>query len=206
MEQGNAAAAVPLWINGHAYLTVPAAFHDVRSPLGGEVLRRTPLCGARAAQDAVAAARAALAPWAAQSAAARAARLAALAVALDSYAGHFAALLAEESGAPGSAEVEAALALLRRAPDPAACPSARIAGICGSAASPLYGPLQLAVPALLAGAVVIMKPDPAAPSALIALAELTGRCEFPGGVFSVVHGGEAAVDGLRAAGVEMLNA
>lgn len=217
MKEGDAAAAVPLWINGHAYLTVAASFYDVRSPLTGVVLRRTPLCAARVAQQAVAAAQAALAPWAAQRRSARATLLGALAEALSGYADHFAALLAEETGQPAAAaaEVEAALVLLRGAPaaeavasavQSAAGQGARLVGIVGAAAAPLCGPLRHAVPALLAGAVVIVKPDPATPSALYALAELTARCQFPAGVFSVVHGGEAAVDGLRGAGVEMLNA
>ena len=219
MEQGDAAPAIPLWINGHAYLTLTADFYDVCHPLNGAVLRRTPLCGANAAQDAVAAAQAALAPWAAQTAAARAALLAALAAALSGYAGHFAALLAEETGEPATAaaEVEAAVGLLRGAPDPNALANAAqsaaqnaascagVVGIVGAAAAPLYDSLRLAVPALLAGAVVIIKPNPATPSAIYALAELTARCHFPDGVFSVVQGGQAAVEGLRGVGLKMLN-
>lgn len=215
MEQVKATPAIPLWINGHAYLTVAVAFYEVCNPRTGELLRRTPLCDARVAQHAVAAAQAASAAWAARTASARAALLGALAAALSGYAGHFAALLAEETGDPAAAaaEVAQAVALLRGdlAPQAAASagPSAaqnaaHVVGIVGTSSAPLYGPLRLAVPALLAGAVVIVKPSPATPSALYALAELTARCHFPGGVFSVVQGGEAAVDGLRGAGVRML--
>ena len=56
--------ALPLWINGHAYLTMADAFLDVINPKTGELLRRTPLCGADAAGKAVAAAQAALPKWA----------------------------------------------------------------------------------------------------------------------------------------------
>ena len=43
--------------------------------------------------------------------------------------------------------------------------------------------------------------------ALIALAELTARCGFPPGVFSILHGAVAAIDGLcRLSGVKVLYA
>jgi len=207
--------AIPLWINGHAYLTVAAAFYEVRNPLTGEVLRRTPLCDASVAQHAVATARAAAAAWAAQRPGARAALLGALADALSGYAGHFTALLAEETGEPAAAVAEVAqtVALLRGELNPVSVEStgrdgvqntAPVAAIVGAASAPLYGVLRLAVPALLAGAAVIVKPNPATPSALYALAELTARYRFPDGVFSVVQGGEAAVDGLRAGDVRMV--
>jgi len=78
-------------------------------------------------------------------------------------------------------------------------------GIVGNAAAPLLDPLRIAVPALMAGAVVVIKPNPDMPSAIFALAELTARCAFPGGVFSILHGAEAAVDGLRSLeGVRLL--
>ena len=196
--------AIPLWINGHAYLTMAPAFLDVRNPVDGRILRRTPLCGADAAQKAVAAAQAALLPWAAHDATLRAAFFAAVGEALAGYAEHFARLIVEETGKDrdaATAEVDAAVALLR-----AAVPgkASGVLGVVGDTAMPLLGALQLAVPALLAGATVVVRPSPEAPSALFALAELTGRCAFPGGVFNILHGGEAAVAGLRAAGVEIL--
>ena len=53
--------ALPLWRDGHAYLTVTPAFLDVRNPRSGEVLRRIPLCAADEAHKALASAQAALA-------------------------------------------------------------------------------------------------------------------------------------------------
>lgn len=197
--------AIPLWINGHAYLTMAPAFLDVCNPVNGEVLRRTPLCGADEAEKAVEAAQAALVQWAAQSAGARARLLGAVGDALAGYADHFARLIVEESGMDSdaaAAEVGAAVALLR---DPETGDSSGVVGVVGNTATPLFGSLRLAVPALMAGAVVVIRPSPETPSALFALAELTGRCAFPGGVFNVLHGGKAAVDGLRAhAEVSML--
>jgi succinate-semialdehyde dehydrogenase/glutarate-semialdehyde dehydrogenase len=190
--------AIPLWINGHAYLTLAPAFLDVRNPASGEVLRRTPLCGAGEAQEAVAAANAALATWRGKTEAARAALLAAVGEALAAYAGHFVGLIVEETGQDrelAAAEVAQATALLRCAWAGEAC---GVVAIVGHGQAPLLSSLRLAVPALMAGAAVVVKPSPEAPSAIFALAELTGRCGFPGGVFNILQGGEAALDGLRA--------
>ena len=204
MMQNDDALAIPLWINGHAYLTLAPHFLDVRNPASGEVLRRTPLCGAATAQQAVAVAAAAVAPWAARPAAERAALLGALGAALAAYAAHFARLIVEEAGSDGTqaaGEVADAVALLRSPPLGDA--SGVLAVV---ASSPLLPPLQLAVPALMAGAALVIRPSPQTPSALFALAELSGRCGFPGGVLNVVHGDDDVVAALRASGVKLLSA
>lgn len=202
MTQNDDALAIPLWIGGHAYLTLAPGFLDVRNPATAEVLRRTPLCGPVEADKAVASARAASAGWRAQSGGARAALLAAAGDALASYAGHFARLIVEESGldaALAAAEVAGAIALLRGAPGAGA--EDEVVAIVGDRQAPLFAVLRLAVPALRGGATVVVRPSPETPSALFAFAELTGRCAFPPGVFNVLHGGDAAVAGLRATGV-----
>ena len=189
--------AIPLWINGHAYLTMAPEFLDVCNPVSGQVLRRTPMCGFDEAEKAIEAARAALGLWATQAVVVRAGLLAAVGDALAGYGSHFARLITEESGMGSDAaadEVSAAVALLR---DPAASNVSGVLGIVGNAAEPLLGAARLAVPALMAGATVVVRPSPETPSVLFALAELTGRCGFPGGVFNILHGGESAVDGLR---------
>ena len=56
--------AIPLWINGHAFLTVSESFFEVVNPLTGQALRRVPLCGADEAMAAVTAARDAAPGWA----------------------------------------------------------------------------------------------------------------------------------------------
>lgn len=202
--QNDDALAIPLWINGHAYLTLAPDFLDVRNPASGEVLRRTPLCGATTAQQALAAAATAVAPWLARPAAERAALLGALGAALAAYADHFARLLGEESGvgaAQAAADVAAVVALLRSPPLGDAF------GVLAIVAnSPLLAPLQLAVPALMAGATLVLRPPPQTPSALFALAELSGRCGFPGGVLNVLHGGDEVVAALRTSGVKLLSA
>jgi succinate-semialdehyde dehydrogenase / glutarate-semialdehyde dehydrogenase len=205
MMQNDDALAIPLWINGHAYLTLAPGFLDVRNPASGELLRRTPLCDAATAQQAVAAAAAAVAAWAARPAAERATLLGALGEALAAYAAHFARLIVDESGVDGAlaaAEVAATVALLRSPPTGAV--SAEVLAVV--ARSSLLLPLQLAIPALMAGATLVLRPLPQAPSAIFALAELSGRCAFPGGVLNVLHGGEDVVAALRDSGIRLLSA
>lgn len=203
MTQTDDAPVIPLWIAGHAFLTLTPAFHDVRDARSGAVLRRTPLCGESEARQAVAAANSALAGWQAQAVAARAALLAALADALAGYGAHFARLIAEESGADDEsarAEVAAALAVLRTAPA-VDFAGAGVQALIARCQAPLLSLVRFAAPALCAGAALIVRPDPQSPSVSLALAELTARCAFPPGVFNVLHGDAAAVDGLRACGI-----
>jgi len=199
MIESDDAPAIPLWINGHAYLTMASTFFNVCNPHTGEVLRRTPLCGADEALKAVEAAQAALLRWASETLSARAALLADVALALEGYAEHFAKLIVEETGKDAeaaAAEVAAAVALLRGA---AAGDVSGVVAVVSDDTAPLLGPLSRAVPALRAGATVVVKPSPKAPSPIFALAELTARNAFPGGVFNILQGDEAAVDGLCAA-------
>jgi hypothetical protein len=133
MSETDQVLAIPLWINGRAYLTIAPAFFDVRDAASGEIKRRTPLCGASEALAAATSAQAALPDWAARTVAERAALLLALADALAEYGEHFAALISEESGkdaALAAAEVGDALSLLRGASPGAASDT----GNSGSAA------------------------------------------------------------------------
>lgn len=195
--------AIPLWIRGHAYLTVSDRFYDVVDPLTGEVHYRVPLCGAAEAAEAVASARNAQSGWAALTVPARQAALAALAGALDRYSGHFAKLLRAETGFTEDqalAEVAAALAALRRDD----LGGAGIVAIVVDATRPLAGFAEAAAPALRAGAAVVVKPSPKAPSAAYALCELSARAQWPAGVLNLMQGDSAAIDGLCAAGIDRL--
>lgn len=191
--------AIPLWINGHAYLTMAPAFLDVCHAASGEILRRTPLCGPLEAEAAFASAAQAIPLWSALTLADRAALLNALAESLAAYATHFAGLLSAESSLPAeeaATEIAAAVKLLQQsAVDEAA---EGVIAILGDRQQPFLALLRLAVPALLAGATVILKPSPHTPSALFALAELSARCAFPAGVINVLHGDLAAIEGLCA--------
>ena len=195
--------AIPLWVNGHAYLTVTDAFYDVVDPVSGEAIYRVPLCGAAEAAEAVGAARAAQPGWAALAKEARQALLAALADRLDGYAGHFAKLLRKETGfseEAAQAEVAAALAALRGT----AVGEAGVVAVVVDATHPLAGFAEAAAAALRGGASVIVKPSPKAPSAAYALCELTARAEWPAGVLNLMQGDTAAIQGLCAASIDRL--
>lgn len=195
--------AIPLWINGHAFLTAGNRFFDVTSPTTGEAIRRVPLCGADEAREAVGAARAAQKIWAEMGLAARRVCLGNLATALDNYTGHFAKLLMQEIAtdeASARAEVEAAVAALRGV-------EVGETGVCGlvvDAQRPLAGFAEALAPAVLAGATVVVKPSPRAPSAVFGLCELSARAEWPAGVLNLLQGDTAAVEGLCGAGIDRL--
>lgn len=195
--------AIPMWVNGHALLTAGQDFFDVVNPVSGEAVRRVPLCGAAEALEAQAAARAAHPAWAAQALEVRREALASLASALDNYTGHFAKLLALESGADNDvarAEVEAAVAALRDA-----IPGeGGVFGVVLDASQPLLALARVLAPAVLAGATVVVKPSPKAPSAVFALCELATRAQWPNGVLNLLQGDTAAVEGLCASGIDRL--
>jgi acyl-CoA reductase-like NAD-dependent aldehyde dehydrogenase len=195
--------AIPLWINGHAFLTAGNSFFEVTNPATGEAIRRVPLCGAGEAREAVTAARTAQPVWAEMGLAARRVCLGHLADALDSYTGHFAKLLMQEIAtdeASAKAEVEAAVTALRGV-------EVGETGVCAlvvDAKRPLAGFAEAMAPALLAGATVVVKPSPRAPSAVYALCELSARAEWPAGVLNLVQGDTAAIEGLCVAGIDRL--
>lgn len=187
--------AVPLWINGRAFLTVTDEFFDVVDPAKGEAIRRVPLCGADEAAEAVRAAVAAAPAWAALGADDRLSHLAALAKALDDYTGHFAKLIREETGKDEAAavgEVQAAVAALR---SPLTGEPGVLVAI-SDAGRPLAGLVEQAAPVLAAGGTVVLKPSAKAPGAAYAFCELSARAGWPGGVLNLVQGDEAAIEGL----------
>lgn len=195
--------AIPLWINGHAYLTVTDAFFDVTNPATGEAVRRVPLCGASEAAEAVGAAQGAQPAWAMMGLPARRLCLAALGDALDNYSGHFAKLLMQDCGfdeARASAEVAAAVAALHDS----AVGQTGVFALVLDASRPLAGLAEAIAPALMAGATVVVKPSPKAPSAPYALCELSARADWPAGVLNLMQGDTAAIEGLCAAGIDRL--
>ena len=110
--------AVPLWVNGHAFLTMASAFQDVCSSVDGRVLRRTPLCAGDIALTAVDAATKAGAAWRALTELERGKLCSRLADALEQYFDHVCGLIVEETAktlAEAGAEVHAALDDLREA-------------------------------------------------------------------------------------------
>lgn len=195
--------AIPLWVNGRAFLTVTESFFDVVDAQTGETVRLVPACGAGEAAEAAAAARVAQPAWAALGEAERQAHLTALADALAGYAGHFAKLVRQETGkseADAAAEVDAAVAALRStAAADAAADAAGTVAVIADPGRPLAALAEAAAPLLLGGATVVAKPSPKAPSAAFAFCELSARAGWPAGVLNLMQGDEAAVDGLCAA-------
>ena len=195
--------AIPLWVNGRALLTGGDGFYVVTNPASGEAIRRVPLCGAAEAAEVVAAARTAQPLWAEMGMQARRVCLARLADALESYAGHFAKLLAQEIAgdeAQMTAEVAAAVEALRTA----AVGETGVFALVLDASRPLVACAEVIAPALMAGATVVVKPSPQAPSAVYALCELSARAEWPCGVLNLLQGDTAAIEGLCAAAIDCL--
>ena len=195
--------AIPCWINGHAFLSVTDSFFDVTNPATGEAIRRVPLSGASEAAEAVNAAQAAQAAWADMGLPARRVCLANLADALDRYTGHFAKLLSEECGfdeARAKAEVGAAVAALHGA----MVGQTGVFGLVLDASRPLASFAEIMAPAVMAGATLVVKPSPKAPSAVFALCELSSRADWPAGVLNLLQGDSAAIAGLCAAGIDRL--
>lgn len=195
--------AIPMWINGHAFLTVTEAFYEVTNPATGEAIRRVPLCGASEAGEVVRAAQAAQPAWATMGMPARRVCLTNLAEALERYTGHFAQLLVQECGfdeARATGEVGEAVAALQGA----MVGETGVFGLVLDASRPLAGFAEAIAPALMAGATVVVKPSPKAPSAVYALCELSGRAEWPAGVLNLLQGDSAAIEGLCLSGVDRL--
>lgn len=197
--------AIPLWINGHAYLTVAEQFFTVHDVTTGDALRQVPLCGEAEAAEALRAAREALAGWRGLDSSERQACLDALADGLNRYAGHFAKLLRQEIAideVSAEAEVLAAVELLREGGYVEMAPS--VCGIVLDPLTPLSSFVAVAAPLWRAGATLVVKPSPKAPAAVFALCELTARTAWPAGVCNLLQGDLAAVQGLCAVGLDRL--
>ena len=198
----NEAPALPLWIGGRAYLTMAPVFRDIQNA-AGEVLRKVPLCGADEVATAVDNARLALPTWSAADVETRRGCLKSVADGLDRYAGHFAKLLDLDS----AVGAEAAAQEVADAMDALRAESVGASGVCAlvvGAGRPLVRCAAALAPAVLAGATVVVKPSPKAPSAIFALCELSARAEWPAGVLNLLQGDTAAIEGLCTAAVDRL--
>lgn len=188
--------AIPLWINGRAYLTAAQEFFDVRNPATGEAIRRTPLTGAAEVAEAMQAAQAASPAWRALPLAERQQYLQTLAQLLDQFTGHFSRLVAEETGRDemqAKHEVAVAVAALQGMEQ---TPAHGVTALVSDASRSLAAIAGIIAPLLRSGDCVLLKPSPKTPGAVFALAELSGRAGFPAGVINVVHGDLVAIEAL----------
>lgn len=197
MHPGQNICAIPLWVNGHAILKLTPAFRDVRNPASGVVLRRVPLCGPAELGEALGAAAAGVSGWQALGEDRRKALLAALGNAVEGLWGHFSRLLAEETGVDEASAERDVLRVVTALCEPVMRAASGV--VVASGASKGFADMaELAASVLAAGSTLVACPAQEAPSAFLALAELSGRCGFPDGVVNVVYA-DAAV--LSAAGV-----
>lgn len=193
----NDAPALPLWIDGHAYLLMAEQFQSVLNARG-QVVRRVPLYGDDAVAIAAQSTARALDLWRVMTLAQRENCFQQLHELLGRYRGHFCKLLAEEAGFShelAEAELNQVLAAiagrLTELHD-----TSGVAAVASDSLAPLAAPLTCTVDALAAGWGVVLKPSAKAPSALFMIAELCSRAGFPAGLVNCVHGDEAAMRAL----------
>lgn len=194
------APALPMWINGRAFLTMTKDFYNVVQANTGKTLRRVPLCGAHEVAIAVGASAQALADWVNKPLVSRIQILAdaAAILAQPRYTQHFCQILMDETGMDkGAAEMEVAYTLdtLRQPKDLGNSKNSKenILGLVTDATQALAAPAALIARACAAGCTAVIKPSPRAPSAAFALVELCSRAGLPGGVLNLVQGDDAAV-------------
>ena len=195
----NDAPALPLWIDGHAYLMMAEQFLTVINAKG-EAVRRVPLYGEAAVVAAADSTEQAVRVWQVMSPEAQAECFKSLHDLLARFRGHLCGLLADEAGFSHElAEQELARALAAIAGRiNSVHASASIAAVASDALAPLAAPLTCAVDALAAGWGVLLKPSTKAPSALFAMAEIFSRAGFPAGLINCVHGDEQVIRALCA--------
>ena len=193
----NDAPALPLWIDGHAYLLMAEQFHSVVNGKG-QAVRRVPLYGDDAVAIAVASTVKALDRWRVMGVDQRENCFCRLHELLGCFRAHLSKLLVEEAGfSPELAEGELEQTLAGIASRRSELhDNAQVAAMASDAQAPLAAPMISAVDALAAGWGVILKPSTKAPSALFAMAELFTRAGFPSGLINCVHGDEQVMRAL----------
>lgn len=192
-------SALPLWLNGHAFLTVSDRFYDICSPSTGQALRRLPACGPDEVSLAIHAAQHSASVWLETPPEKRLHVLQTTAELLEKYAAHLSKLLIEETGISAEQAAQELLSAASALKRPATSPSQGIQVITYDATAPFAGPAAHIAAALAAGLCVIVKTSIKAPGTLFALAELLTRSELPAGVIGILHGEEETLTALAAA-------
>ncbi|RKH60454.1 aldehyde dehydrogenase family protein, partial [Corallococcus llansteffanensis] len=204
-------------VGGEWVLPAEVTTQDVRSPYTGEVIGRLPLTTASGVAEAVEAAKVAAHDWGLTPLRERTQCLQAFRELLDTHQRRLANLAASESGKT-VAEARAGLlkgmevcdfALSLQNLDGGASMEVSRGVTCEYRRAPLgvvagitpfnfpaMVPLWLFPIAVTLGNAFILKPSEKVPLTACALGELMVAAGFPPGVFSLVHGGKAAVDAL----------
>lgn len=218
VQEVNAAATVPFWINGQPVAASSSRFGDISNPATGEVIRKVPFASADDVNRAVQAAEEAFPAWRATTPLRRARILDTYRELLVKHREEIAKIVTEEHGktladAIGSVQrgievVEFATGaphLLKgehaedvgRAID---CHSIhQPLGVCAGITPfnfPVMVPMWMFPLAIACGNTFVLKPSEKVPSASMRLAELFKEAGLPDGVLNVVHGDKEAVDAL----------
>jgi malonate-semialdehyde dehydrogenase (acetylating)/methylmalonate-semialdehyde dehydrogenase len=208
---------VPVWINGKP-LVPQGRSGEVFNPANGQVTKRVPFCDQAVIDKAVSAAAAALPEWRDTPALRRARVLQKFQQLLQANQKALARIVTEEHGktlpdAMGSVQrgmevVEFACGipqLLKGEFSESVGTQVdthtlrQPVGVCVGITPfnfPVMVPLWMFPMAIACGNTFILKPSEKVPSASIRMAELLKEAGLPDGVFNVVHGDKAAVDGL----------
>jgi succinate-semialdehyde dehydrogenase / glutarate-semialdehyde dehydrogenase len=209
------------YIDGDWVAADSGATFAVTNPARGEEVARVPLCGAREAERAVAAAARAFASWRETTAAERCRILRRWFELLLAHQDDLARLMTAEQGKPlaeARGEIAYAASYLewfaeegRRAYGeviPAPSRDRQIVvtkepvGVCAAITPWNFPTAMLArkvAPALAAGCTMVAKPAEQTPLSALALAELGARAGVPAGVFNVVTGDAVEIGGVLTA-------
>lgn len=206
------------WINGERYDGASGDWAEVTNPATGQVTGRVPMADAADTEAAIAAAGAAAPSWGATSLARRTQIMFAFRQLLHERRDELAEIITSEHGkvhsdalgeiARGLEVVEAACGishLLKGSMTPSVSTGVGVhsrlmplgvVGIISPFNFPAMVPMWFFPVAVATGNTVVLKPSEKDPSASLWLAERFKEAGLPDGVFNVVQGGKAAVDGL----------
>ncbi|WP_213880731.1 CoA-acylating methylmalonate-semialdehyde dehydrogenase [Pseudomonas sp. dw_358] len=212
------ATVIGHYINGQVQDTGAERYSSVFNPATGQVQARVGLASPATVEAAVASALAAFPAWAEQSSLRRARILFKFKELLDSHQDELAEIISREHGkvlADARGEVTRGIEIVEFA---CGAPSLlqtsysdnigggidnwnlrQPLGVCAGITPfnfPVMVPLWMIPLALVTGNCFILKPSERDPSASLLLAQLLSEAGLPDGVFNVVQGDKAAVDGL----------
>lgn len=212
------AIEVPILIAGQWRVPATERFGNVYNPSTGEVIARTPMCGAREVNEAVTAAQKAYVSWSQVPAPKRATILFKYRTLIEAHFEELAQLVTRENGktleeargdvrrgfevveyACGIAQLQKGESLPQVAENIDAVTMREPLGVCAGIA-PFNFPAMVAMwmypLAIACGNAFVLKPSEKVPLTANRLAELFVEAGLPEGVFSVVHGGAEVVDAL----------